>query len=93
MLDPPYLNTSVGQYENYFRLKEFLSLAEILINHVKNGGHFIFFSSAKSQIVEWFEFLKKYFDISFKTLGSFLNHAKHRDTDFLFHNLENSRLF
>lgn len=52
VLDPPYLTTECGQYENYWRLTDYLNVLRLL-----NGTKYVYFTSDKSQIVELCEFL------------------------------------
>lgn len=47
VLDPPYLTTEVGQYENYWRLTDYLDVLKLT-----NGTKYIYFTSDKSQIME-----------------------------------------
>ena len=52
MLDPPYLTTEVGQYENYWRLTDYLDVLKLT-----NGTKYIYFTSDKSQIMELCDWL------------------------------------
>lgn len=54
VLDPPYLMTECGMYENYWRLTDYLSVLRLL-----RGTKYIYFTSDKSQIVEFCQFLTK----------------------------------
>ncbi len=54
ILDPPYLNTDVGQYEVYWKLSDYLDV----LTHLK-GTKYIYFTSAKSQIVELCDWLSR----------------------------------
>ncbi len=47
LLDPPYLTTECGQYENYWRLTDYLDVLRLTV-----GTRYIYFTSDKSQIVE-----------------------------------------
>lgn len=47
VLDPPYLTTEVGQYENYWRLTDYLDVLKLT-----KGTKYIYFTSDKSQITE-----------------------------------------
>lgn len=47
LLDPPYLTTECGQYENYWRLTDYLDVLRLTM-----GTRYIYFTSDKSQIVE-----------------------------------------
>ena len=52
VLDPPYLTTERGQYENYWRLTDYLNVLRLL-----HGTKYIYFTSDKSQIVELCRFM------------------------------------
>lgn len=52
VLDPPYLTTEVGQYENYWRLTDYLDVLKLT-----KGTKYIYFTSDKSQITELFDWL------------------------------------
>ena len=52
MLDPPYLTTECGMYENYWKLTDYLSVLRLL-----RGTKYIYFTSDKSQIVELCRFM------------------------------------
>lgn len=47
LLDPPYLTTECGQYENYWRLTDYLNVLKLT-----KGTKYIYFTSDKSQIME-----------------------------------------
>lgn len=47
VLDPPYLTTECGMYENYWKLTDYLDVLRLL-----NGTKWVYFTSDKSQIVE-----------------------------------------
>lgn len=47
VLDPPYLTTEVGQYENYWRLTDYLDVLKLT-----KGTKYVYFTSDKSQITE-----------------------------------------
>lgn len=47
VLDPPYLTTECGQYENYWRLTDYLEVLKCT-----KGTNYIYFTSDKSQLVE-----------------------------------------
>lgn len=47
VLDPPYLTTEVGQYENYWRLTDYLDVLNLT-----KGTKYIYFTSDKSQVTE-----------------------------------------
>ena len=53
ILDPPYIQTHMAHYENFFGIREFL---ELIINIEMP---FIFFSSAKSEILSFIDFCKE----------------------------------
>lgn len=52
VLDPPYLTTECGMYENYWKLTDYLSVLRLL-----RGTKYIYFTSDKSQIVELCQFM------------------------------------
>lgn len=52
VVDPPYLSTEVGCYDCYWKLGDYLDVLDVLQN-----GRYVFFSSTKSQIVEFVECL------------------------------------
>lgn len=52
VLDPPYLTTEVGQYENYWRLTDYLDVLKLT-----NGTKYIYFTSDNSQIMELCDWL------------------------------------
>lgn len=52
VLDPPYLTTECGMYENYWRLTDYLSVLRLL-----RGTKYVYFTSDKSQIVELCRFM------------------------------------
>lgn len=54
ILDPPYLQTQVGNYKDHFSLGQFFSLIE------RVQRPYIFFGSDRSDIIEVFEYLKRY---------------------------------
>lgn len=54
ILDPPYLQTQVGNYNDHFRLGQFFSLIE------RVQRPYLFFGSDRSDIIEAFEYLKRY---------------------------------
>lgn len=53
VVDPPYLFTEVGQYDNYWRLTDYLDVLKI----VTWGMKYIYFTSSKSQILELCDWL------------------------------------
>lgn len=56
VLDPPYLTTECGQYENYWRLTDYLDVLKLT-----QGTKYIYFTSDKSQIVELCQWLSAKF--------------------------------
>lgn len=54
ILDPPYLQTQVGNYKDHFGLGQFFSLIE------RVQRPYLFFGSDRSDIIEAFEYLKRY---------------------------------
>ncbi len=56
VLDPPYLTTECGQYENYWKLTDYLDVLRLL-----NGTKWVYFTSDKSQIVELCDWLGENF--------------------------------
>ncbi len=52
VLDPPYLTTECGMFENYWKLTDYLSVLRLL-----RGTKYIYFTSDKSQIVELCRFM------------------------------------
>lgn len=53
LLDPPYLSTDVGSYENYWKLSDYLDILKMLV-----GTRYIYFTSNKSQIIELCEWVQ-----------------------------------
>lgn len=53
LVDPPYLSTEVGSYKNYWKLKDYLDVLNVL-----QGTNYIYFTSNKSQIVELCEWMQ-----------------------------------
>lgn len=62
ILDPPYLQTMIGNYAQHFTLKQFLRLVELIFKP------FLLFSNKKSDILSFIEFIKKYKDEVFGEL-------------------------
>ncbi|STO97599.1 DNA adenine methylase [Helicobacter canis] len=54
ILDPPYLQTQVGNYKDHFSLGQFFSLIE------RVQKPYLFFGSDRSDIIEVFEYFKRY---------------------------------
>ena len=52
VLDPPYLTTECGMYENYWKLTDYLDVLRLL-----DGTKWVYFTSDKSQIVELCQWL------------------------------------
>lgn len=52
VLDPPYLTTECGMYENYWKLTDYLNVLRLL-----KGTKYVYFTSDKSQIVELCQWL------------------------------------
>jgi 16S rRNA G966 N2-methylase RsmD len=52
LVDPPYLSTDVGTYKNYWKLKDYLDVLDVL-----NGTNYIYFTSNKSNIIELCEWM------------------------------------
>ncbi len=52
IVDPPYLATQSGHYENYWRLADYLDVFSTIVRHP-----FFFFTSDKSSVVEFFEWM------------------------------------
>ncbi len=52
LVDPPYLSTEVGTYKNYWKLKDYLNVLDVL-----EGTNYLYFTSNKSQIVELCEWM------------------------------------
>ena len=54
VLDPPYLSTDVGTYTEYWSLSKYLDVLELLMSR-----DFVYFTSNKSQLLEFCEWLGK----------------------------------
>lgn len=52
LVDPPYLSTEVGAYKNYWKLKDYLNVLQVL-----QGTQYFYFTSNKSNIVELCEWI------------------------------------
>jgi 16S rRNA G966 N2-methylase RsmD len=52
LVDPPYLSTDVGTYKNYWKLKDYLDVLNVL-----EGTNYFYFTSNKSNIVELCEWI------------------------------------
>lgn len=53
LVDPPYLSTEVGTYKNYWKLKDYLDVLDVL-----NGTNYLYFTSNKSNIIELCEWME-----------------------------------
>lgn len=53
IVDPPYLSTDTGTYRNYWKLKDYLDVINVL-----KETSYIYFTSDKSQIVELLDWVK-----------------------------------
>ncbi|EHE0559512.1 hypothetical protein J0E37_001672 [Campylobacter upsaliensis] len=81
ILDPPYIQTDKAHYEGFFGMREFLELI------ISVEMPFIFFSSAKSEILSFIDFCKEEKNLQnlqnlhFKTanLGNCLKNKDNRD--------------
>lgn len=79
ILDPPYIQTDKAHYKGFFGMREFLEL----IISVENP--FIFFSSAKSEILHFIDFCKNLQNLQFKSTN-LTNCFKDKDNrDFIFY--------
>lgn len=81
LVDPPYLATQSGHYENYWRLADYLDVFATIVRHP-----FFYFTSNKSSVIEFFEWMDAHgFGSPFKNtkrvdITSFLNyHSKYTD--------------
>lgn len=54
VLDPPYLSTDVGAYTEYWSLSKYLDVLQLLMSR-----DFVYFTSNKSQLLEFCEWLGK----------------------------------
>lgn len=52
LVDPPYLSTEVGTYKNYWSLKDYLDVLNVV-----DGTNYIYFTSNKSSIIELCEWM------------------------------------
>lgn len=52
LVDPPYLSTDVGTYKNYWKLKDYLDVLDVL-----KDTNYIYFTSDKSNIIELCEWM------------------------------------
>ena len=54
LVDPPYLSTECGTYKNYWSLKDYLDVLDVL-----EGSNYVYFTSNKSNIIELCEWMSK----------------------------------
>lgn len=52
LVDPPYLATQTGHYENYWRLADYLDVFATIVRHP-----FFYFTSNKSSVIEFFDWM------------------------------------
>ncbi|MEZ3440200.1 DNA adenine methylase [uncultured Alistipes sp.] len=52
LVDPPYLSTQTGHYENYWRLADYLDVFATILRHP-----FFYFTSNKSSVIEFFDWM------------------------------------
>lgn len=65
LVDPPYLSTEVGTYKNYWKLKDYLDVLDVL-----EGTNYLYFTSNKSNIIELCEWMANKSDIYNPFAGS-----------------------
>lgn len=70
ILDPPYLQTQIGNYRSHFLLKDFLYLCKYI-----KGKDFVMFSSQRSDTTDLFDFL----EIPYKKAQASLNLGNSKD--------------
>ncbi len=86
LVDPPYLSTEVGTYKNYWKLKDYLDVLDVL-----NGTNYVYFTSNKSQIVELCEWMQNkpalYNPFAGSTTSTVNNHMNYNSsyTDIMLH--------
>lgn len=85
ILDPPYINTNMSHYSNYWRLKDFLDVVKILNKNRNN--YYILFSSGKSNINEFLEF-SSFYDIIDNPFIMKADLTNKKDTDYLITNIK-----
>ncbi len=88
LFDPPYVSTSQGAYKNavYFGMVQFLELMQFV------RPPYIFFSSTKSELLDYMEFVKKYKKDDWNRFGNFekisftthVNRSSHYEDNMLF---------
>lgn len=54
LVDPPYLSTETGTYKNYWKLKDYLDVLDVL-----EGTNYMYFTSNKSHIIELCDWMSK----------------------------------
>ncbi|MBS2100405.1 hypothetical protein, partial [Carboxylicivirga linearis] len=64
-VDPPYLSTEVGTYQNYWRLSDYLDVLNVL-----KDNSYIYFTSDKSSIIELCDWLEKNLEANNPFAGS-----------------------
>jgi 16S rRNA G966 N2-methylase RsmD len=86
LVDPPYLSTEVGTYKNYWKLKDYLDVLDVL-----NGTNYIYFTSHKSNIIELCEWMSNkpalYNPFAGSTTNTVNNQMNHNSsyTDIMLH--------
>lgn len=68
IVDPPYLNTEVGTYNNYWKLSDYLDVLNVL-----KENSYVYFTSDKSSLIELCEWLEK----NLKAINPFHDSTKH----------------
>lgn len=86
LVDPPYLSTEVGTYKNYWKLKDYLDVLDVL-----NGTNYLYFTSNKSNIIELCEWMANrpalYNPFAGSTTSTVSNHVNYSAsyTDIMLH--------
>ena len=86
LVDPPYLSTEVGTYKNYWKLKDYLDVLDVL-----EGTNYLYFTSNKSNIVELCEWMSTkpalYNPFAGSTTSTVNNHMNYNSsfTDIMLH--------
>ena len=78
LVDPPYLSTEVGTYKNYWKLRDYLDVLNVL-----NGTRYFYFTSNKSNIVElcqWISTITPYNPFEGATVATTSNHMNHNSS-------------
>jgi adenine-specific DNA methylase len=73
LVDPPYLSTDVGTYKNYWKLKDYLDVLQVL-----QGTRYFYFTSNKSNIIElceWISTITPFNPFSGATVSTTSNHV------------------